>query len=69
LLHGKQAVHTHAMTANQPYLMAISRRYDMTRLWMNKGKGGHLGLKDGDWVQVLGGNQGDAVTIAWFPKL
>ena len=52
LLHGKQAIHTHAMTANQPYLMAISYRYDMTRLWVNKERGRQLGLKDGDWVQV-----------------
>ena len=52
LLHGKQAIHTHAMTANQPYLMAISRRYDMTRLWVNKERGRQLGLRNGDWVQV-----------------
>jgi len=52
LLHGKQAIHTHSMTANQPYLMAISRRYDLIRLWMNKERGRRLGLKDGDWVQV-----------------
>lgn len=52
LLHGKQAIHTHAMTANQPYLMAISRRYDMIRLWMNRARGVKLGLKDGDWVVV-----------------
>ena len=52
LLHGKQAIHTHAMTANQPYLMAISQRYDMTRLWMNGARGRQLGLKDGDWVEV-----------------
>lgn len=50
LLHGKQAIHTHAMTANQPYLMAISRRYDLIRLWMNKGRGAKLGIKDGEWV-------------------
>ena len=50
LLHGKQAIHTHAMTANQPYLMSISHRYDMTRLWVNKERGRQLGLKDGDWV-------------------
>jgi len=50
LLHGKQAIHTHAMTANQPYLMAISRRYDLIRLWMNKARGAKLGLQDGDWV-------------------
>jgi thiosulfate reductase/polysulfide reductase chain A len=52
LLHGKQAIHTHSMTADQPYLMAISRRYDLIRLWMNKEKGKSLDLKDGDWVQV-----------------
>jgi thiosulfate reductase/polysulfide reductase chain A len=52
LLHGKQSIHTHSMTANQPYLMAISRRYDLIRLWMNKERGKRLGLKDGDWVQV-----------------
>ncbi len=52
LLHGKQAIHTHSMTADQPYLMAISRRYDLIRLWMNKEKGKNLDLKDGDWVQV-----------------
>jgi len=52
LLHGKQAIHTHSMTANQPYLMAISRRYDLIRLWMNKERGKRLALKDGDWVRV-----------------
>lgn len=32
---------------------------------------GHVAFyldEDGDRVQVLGGNQGNAVTIAWFPK-
>jgi thiosulfate reductase/polysulfide reductase chain A len=52
LLHGKQAIHTHSMTANQPYLMAISRRYDLIRLWMNKERGKQLGLNEADWVQV-----------------
>ena len=52
LLHGKQAIHTHSMTANQPYLMAISHRYDLIRLWMNRERGKQLGLKDGDWVQI-----------------
>jgi thiosulfate reductase/polysulfide reductase chain A len=50
LLHGKQAIHTHSMTANQPVLMAVSHRYDMIRLWMNRKKGEKLGLRDGDWV-------------------
>lgn len=52
LLHGKQACHTHAMTANQPYLMEISHRYDLIRLWMNKNRGEKLGLRDGDLVQM-----------------
>jgi thiosulfate reductase/polysulfide reductase chain A len=52
LLHGKQAIHTHSMTANQPVLMNISYRYDMIRLWMNRERGYQLGLKEGDWVQV-----------------
>jgi thiosulfate reductase/polysulfide reductase chain A len=52
LLHGKQAIHTHSMTANQPVLMALSYRYDMIRLWMNRERGDRLGLKDGDWVQI-----------------
>jgi thiosulfate reductase/polysulfide reductase chain A len=52
LLHGKQAIHTHSMTANQPVLMAISHRYDLVRLWMNRERGHRLGLKDGDWVHL-----------------
>ena len=52
LLHGKQAIHSHAMTANQPYLMQISRRYDLIRLWMNRRRGEQLGLNDGDTVQI-----------------
>jgi thiosulfate reductase/polysulfide reductase chain A len=52
LLHGKQAIHTHSMTANQPVLMALSHRYDMIRLWMNKERGTQLDLVDGDWVKI-----------------
>ena len=40
------------MTANQPVLMAVSQRYDLVRLWMNRQRGERLGLKDGDWVSV-----------------
>lgn len=52
LIHGKQAIHTHAMTANQPYLMAISRRYDMIRLLINRTRAEAIGLKDGDVVEI-----------------
>ncbi len=40
------------MTANQPYLLEISRRYDLIRLWMNRKRGEKLGIKDGDLVQI-----------------
>jgi thiosulfate reductase/polysulfide reductase chain A len=40
------------MTAHQPYLMQISRRYDFIRLWMNRRRGEQLGLKDGSLVQI-----------------
>jgi thiosulfate reductase/polysulfide reductase chain A len=40
------------MTANQPFLMEISRRYDLIRLWMNRKRGTELGIKDGDMVQI-----------------
>lgn len=52
LLHGKQAIHTHAMTANDPYLMAISHRYDMIRLLMNRSRAERIGVKDGDTVLI-----------------
>ena len=52
LLHGKQAFHTHAMTANQPYLMEISHRYDLIRLWVNRQRGAQLGLRDGDLIMI-----------------
>ena len=52
LIHGKQAMHTHAMTANQPYLMQISRRYDLIRLWINRARAEKIGVKDGDLVEI-----------------
>ncbi|KWT94495.1 molybdopterin oxidoreductase [Candidatus Magnetominusculus xianensis] len=52
LLHGKQAIHTHSMTANVPYLMELSSRYDMIRLWINRKRAEAIGLKDGDTAVV-----------------
>jgi thiosulfate reductase/polysulfide reductase chain A len=40
------------MTADQPVLMALSHRYDMIRIWMNKERGRQLDLRDGDWVKI-----------------
>ena len=58
LLHGKQAIHTHAMTANDPYLMAISHRYDMIRLLMNRTRAEKIGVKDGDMVHQIAVGEG-----------
>ena len=53
LLHGKQAIHTHSMTANQPVLMAVSHRYDHDPALDEQGRGdANWDLKDGDWVQL-----------------
>ncbi|MCG6551478.1 MAG: molybdopterin-dependent oxidoreductase [Candidatus Magnetominusculus sp. LBB02] len=52
LLHGKQAIHTHSMTANNPFLMQLSIRYDMIRLWINRRRAEAINLKDGDTVLV-----------------
>ncbi|MBF0567755.1 MAG: molybdopterin-dependent oxidoreductase [Nitrospirae bacterium] len=52
LIHGKQAIHTHSMTANVPYLMQLSDRYDMIRLWINRQRAEAIGLKDGDTVVI-----------------
>ncbi|MBF0608457.1 MAG: molybdopterin-dependent oxidoreductase [Magnetococcales bacterium] len=52
LIHGKQSVATHSMTANIAILMQLSIRYNLLRLWMNTQRGQRLGLKDGDMVVI-----------------
>ena len=52
LLHGKQAIHTHSMTANIPILMEISSQYNMMRLWVNTKRGAEIGLKTNDEVMI-----------------
>ena len=52
LIHGKQAIHTHSMTANNAYLMGISENYGMMRLWINTRRASKLGIGDGDLVQL-----------------
>ncbi len=48
LIHGKQPWHSHAMTSNNEYLMAMTDRYHGTSMWINATKAKKLGLKDGD---------------------
>ncbi|MCK8817020.1 respiratory selenite reductase catalytic subunit SrrA [Natroniella sulfidigena] len=52
LIHGKQPWHSHHITSNNPYLMAISEQYDATRMWINKERADKLGIKTGDTVTV-----------------
>lgn len=52
LIHGKQAFLSHTTSASDPYLVAIARRYDLERLWINAGRAKKLGLADGDLVEL-----------------
>lgn len=52
LIHGHQAVHTHASSANNVQLMGFTRRYKLERLWINDARAAALGIGDGDWVVV-----------------
>lgn len=52
LIHGKQPWHSHHITSNNPYLMAISKDYNGTWMWMNRTRAEELGIKNGDVVTV-----------------
>lgn len=52
LIHGKQPWHSHIMTTNNPYLMAITEEKKGTYMWMNSSRAGELGIQEGDWVTV-----------------
>ena len=52
LITGKQAIHSHTMTANCEALMSITQDYDLTRVWLNADRAAELGIKDGDEVEL-----------------
>jgi thiosulfate reductase / polysulfide reductase chain A len=52
LIHGKCPWHSHHVTSNNPELMAITEKYDATRMWLNKKRAEALGINDGDVVVV-----------------
>ncbi len=52
LIHGKQAYHTHARTANQPYLKEITKIKDSARIWIHPHRAQALGIRDGDFITV-----------------
>lgn len=52
LIEGKQPIHSHTMTANNENLMNITKKYDLTRAWINAATAKDLGIKDGDEIQI-----------------
>ena len=52
LIHGKQPWHSHSVTSNNPYLMAITKSYHGTWMWMNKDRASSLGIANGDTVTL-----------------
>lgn len=52
LIHGKQPWHSHSVTSNSPYLMAVTKSYNGSRMWMNRSRADKLGIRDGDTVTV-----------------
>jgi thiosulfate reductase/polysulfide reductase chain A len=49
LVVGRNALHTHVSTQNNPYLNELCGE---NLLWINDKKAAELGIKDGDWVEV-----------------
>jgi len=49
LVVGRNAVHTHISTQNNPYLNEICHE---NRLWINSEKASALGVKNGDTVEI-----------------
>ncbi|WP_302389618.1 molybdopterin-containing oxidoreductase family protein [Eggerthella sinensis] len=49
---GKQAIHSHTMTQNIEALNAISREYNLERVWMSSKDAADRGIADGDLVEV-----------------
>ena len=52
LIHGKQPWHSHSVTSNSPYLMAVSGSYRGSDMWINRARADKLGIRDGDTVTV-----------------
>lgn len=52
LIHGKQPWHSHSQTNNSPYLLAMTKSYHGTWLWMNRLRAEKLGIKNGDTATV-----------------
>jgi thiosulfate reductase/polysulfide reductase chain A len=52
LIHGKQPWHSHSVTSNSPYLMAISKSYNGDWMWINSVRAAKLGIRNGEVVSM-----------------
>lgn len=52
LIHGKQPWHSHSVTSNNPYLLALTKKYQGDWIWMNTVRANKLGIKNGDTVTI-----------------
>ena len=58
---GKQSIHSHTMTQNVEALNAISREYNLERVWMSAKDAAERGIADGDLVEVASSEYADQV--------
>ncbi len=63
IVGGKQGIHSHTMTQNIAALNAISRQYNMERLWMSAKDAESLGIADGDTVELSSSEHTGTVAV------
>lgn len=69
LIGGKQGIHSHTMTMNIDALNAISREYNLERIWMNADDAAHKGIEDGDLVEVSSSEYTGRVNVRTTQRL
>ena len=69
LIGGKQGIHSHTMTLNLEALNAISREYQLERLWMAASDAAELGIADGDTVELSSSEASGRVAVKVTERL
>lgn len=69
LIGGKQGIHSHTMTMNIGVLNAISRDYNLERLWMNADDAAEKGIEDGDMVRMSSSEYSGEVNVHTTQRL
>ncbi len=52
LIEGKQAIHSHTMTADNEELMQLTKDYNLTAAWISAEDADRLGISDGDDITI-----------------